>query len=625
MQYNNDRINVNSYESYIQNGRPDMNDSARKISVLKNTGKLIGVMALTLFLTQSLLIFGAQEEIILMIYFLSVLIVSVVTPKFMYGILAALISSFAYDFFTIEPFYAINYNEQFPIFLVMMLIVTFLTGALTMPLKYQAELAHRRELRTETLFGLSQALAEAGDAASIARVITDCLKSFLTHPVILFVDDPKKTPRGSCAPAADGSADIFFTDGELSRIHSVFVRGSTDILEMGEEQLVHYEPVAWSGGVLGVIGVYCDSKFLNQWNRNFISIISRISAHSLALQRAHAVHDDLRVASEREKIRSNLLRSISHDLRTPLTSILGASTAIFEQPDIKEATRNDLLRDIQENTRWLIRMVENILTVTKISQDTIQLNKSMEAAEEVMSQAVSIVRARFPYCLIHLKIPDELVMVPMDATLISQVIINLLENAVKNSYEGELVLFTLAIKDRFALFEISDHGGGIPEHMLDNLFEIHATNGIAADASRGFGIGLSICRTIVHAHGGLIEGANREKGGAKFRFMLPLEDAANGNGATGSSGVAGAAGANGIPGAVEPVGRGILDAPPPGATASSGVAEPVGRGILDAPPSGTTTSSGVAEPVGRDAPGAPPPGATTPEKDEHEHKQNSGN
>jgi len=171
-------------------------------------------------------------------------------------------------------------------------------------------------------------------------------------------------------------------------------------------------------------------------------------------------------------------------------------------------------------------MVENILTVTQISQDSIQLNKSMEAAEEVMSQAVTLVRARFPFCLIHVKIPDELIMVPMDATLISQVIINLLENAVRNSEEGTLVLFTLTLKDRFALFEISDRGGGIPSHILDNLFEVQAQEGIAADSSRGFGIGLSICRTIIHAHGGAIEGHNREKGGAKFSFMLPLDDAA---------------------------------------------------------------------------------------------------
>ena len=243
------------------------------------------------------------------------------------------------------------------------------------------------------------------------------------------------------------------------------------------------------------------------------------------------MHDDLRIDAEKEKTRGNLLSSISHDFRTPLTSILGASTTVMEQKDMLSEMRDSLLADIQDNAKWLIRMVENILMVTRISQESMQLNKRMEAAEEVIAQSVSIVRSRYSDHLVHVKVPGEVVMIHMDATLISQVIINLLENAIKHSGEGSFVILTLQVKDGFALFEVSDRGTGIPAHLLDNIFEIHAqvdaegnpVTDISADPSQGMGIGLSICRTIIQAHGGIIEGHNRKEGGAKFSFWLPLE------------------------------------------------------------------------------------------------------
>ena len=489
--------------------------------------KLVGVMLLTFLLTMAFFSFGMGSESVLMIYILAVLIVSVITPNYIYGVLAALIASLTFDIFIIEPYDGLNFGAQIPITLITMLIVTVLTSSLTMLLKHQAYIAHKREQRADLMFELSQALADAKDSASVAVITTDCLSSIIKSSIVMFTADPKSAPLETCAPAVIGDPAELFTERELTRVHRLFVNGTEDALESGDELPVYYEPIVLGNAVLGVIGIRCVEKTLSLWNQDLVSLISQIAAHALELQRAREIQNELRIGSEREKMRSNLLRSISHDLRTPLTSILGASAAIYGQPLMPEETRNGLLTDMQDNTKWLIRMVESILTVTRISQEAVQLHKSLEAAEEIISQSVTIVRARFPECLIHVKIPDELIMVPMDATLISQVIINLLENAVRNSDEGALVLFTLTVKNRFAYFEVSDRGGGIPAHILDNLFEIHARDEIAADSSRGFGIGLSICRTIILAHGGTIEGHNREKGGAMFTFMLPLDDTAD--------------------------------------------------------------------------------------------------
>jgi two-component system sensor histidine kinase KdpD len=219
-----------------------------------------------------------------------------------------------------------------------------------------------------------------------------------------------------------------------------------------------------------------------------------------------------------ERERAVLLRAISHDLRTPLSSILGASSAMLEQENPDRETTDRFLKNIKENAEWLIRIVENLLSVTKISDGAIELSKTLEAAEEVAAQAASITRKRFPGRHIEIKGPEELLLVPMDATLVSQAIINLLENAIKNSEGGSAVSLEVEKYGNYARFSVSDSGRGIPRPMLDSLFEPKPPV-----SEGGFGIGLSICKTIIAAHGGTIEGRNKKEGGAHFCFSLPLK------------------------------------------------------------------------------------------------------
>ena len=241
-----------------------------------------------------------------------------------------------------------------------------------------------------------------------------------------------------------------------------------------------------------------------------------------------------KIALEREKraeslaqgetTRAALLRSISHDLRTPLTGIMGASATLLEGREMQEAAKSRLLVDIRKSAQWLLRMVENILTLTRLSTETVRPRKGAQSAEEALSQAVSIVRARFPNCRISVRLPDQPLLAPIDLTLVSQVLINLLENAVRYSPEGEPVLVTLSRAGDFAQFEVTDSGRGIPPQMLDRLFSPQKQPDQNEDKLAGAGVGLSICQTIVEAHGGVIQGQNREEGGARFTFQLPLEE-----------------------------------------------------------------------------------------------------
>ena len=232
--------------------------------------------------------------------------------------------------------------------------------------------------------------------------------------------------------------------------------------------------------------------------------------------------ESVRAEVEKEKMRGNLLRAISHDLRTPLTGISGAATAVLEQHgNMTWEQEKEMLQDIDEDAQWLIRMVENLLSITRISSGQTKIAKTDEAAEEVIAAVMMSFRKQHPKLRVHVSVPDELLIVPMDAILIRQVLLNLLENAAQHAGENIEIWLSVEKRDGWAVFSVRDNGCGIPEDDLPHLFDGSLKTDSTADASRGMGIGLSVCKTIVKAHGGTIHANNSEKGGAVFTFTLP--------------------------------------------------------------------------------------------------------
>ena len=226
-----------------------------------------------------------------------------------------------------------------------------------------------------------------------------------------------------------------------------------------------------------------------------------------------------------EEMRANLLRAVSHDLRTPLTSISTAASLLSSRSeDIPPDRRRAMLEEISDDAQWLIRMVENLLSITRVG-GAADVRKTPEAAEEVISEAVRKYRARFDTPTASVSLPEELVMVPMDAILIRQVLSNLLENAAFHAEGAKNVRVTLRAEGDMAVFEVCDDGAGIPEARLKTLFDPSAASpGDSAHSRNNMGIGLSVCRTIVMAHGGALSAKNREGGGACFRFTLPMKE-----------------------------------------------------------------------------------------------------
>lgn len=256
----------------------------------------------------------------------------------------------------------------------------------------------------------------------------------------------------------------------------------------------------------------------------FLVMMTICVATGIVTSRAKKVSEMEREA-EREKIHSNLLRAVSHDIRTPLTGIVGATNVLLEQDDtLTPQQRRELLKNANEEAQWLIHIVENLLSITRIGAgEDAQVTKTPEAAAEVIEGAVGKFRRRYPQIDVEVRLPEEFFLVPMDPLLIQQVMTNLLENAAVHGVTTTRVAVSLEKRGKWARFTVCDNGRGIPEGRLHNLFD-GTQSAQKGDSTRSMGIGLSVCKTVVAAHRGKIKGENIKGSGARFTVDLPLEE-----------------------------------------------------------------------------------------------------
>jgi two-component system sensor histidine kinase KdpD len=238
--------------------------------------------------------------------------------------------------------------------------------------------------------------------------------------------------------------------------------------------------------------------------------------------------EKIKAESEKERMRGNLLRAVSHDLRTPLTSIYGATSVIIENYDsINKEKQLKLLGEIHEDSQWLIRMVENLLSVTRIDDSITKVRKDFVVLEELMDSVIVKFKKHYPNQKLLIEVPNEFISIPMDPILIQQVLMNLMENAVVHAKGMTELKISVHKDNQKAIFEVKDDGCGIPEERLSRLFTgyLDRDSSVPTDGSRNnMGIGLSVCSTIIKAHGGTISAKNRPEGGALFAFTLEMED-----------------------------------------------------------------------------------------------------
>lgn len=496
----------------------------------KDAAKTLGLLVGATLLSFGLQRLNIGDQNIIMAYILSVLVISRVTDGYVYGMIASIISVLTFNFFFTEPYFTFNAIQAgYPVTFVIMLLVAMITSTLTVRIKTEAKLAVQRERRTEVLYEINKKLLATREREGIVDITNHYIVHLFGRSVAFFAKDPQKGESGTVMQATeDGNAAFLNSPEEKAVAHWVFLNqkqagAGTDTL-MGAGAF--YMPVMSQGKVLAVWGISCEKGNLDHPTRQFLRMIASQVAMALERQSLSDEQRTVLVESEKEKMRSTLLRAISHDLRTPLASILGASSAIRENArTIDEETHDKLIANIQEESQWLIRMVENLLSVTRLNDSTSKVTKHMEAAEEVVAEAVVRIKQRFPEREIMVSVPEEFIEVPMDGTLIAQVLINLLDNAIKHSAVESPVMVQLKQKGDYLQFEVLDHGKGISGEDFPYLFTGNKpSEHKSPDSSRGMGIGLSICMTIIKAHNGSMEAENRKEGGAIFRFALPLKE-----------------------------------------------------------------------------------------------------
>ncbi len=438
---------------------------------------------------------------------------------------SAVLSVAAFDLFYIPPYltFAVS-NSRYILTFTVMLIVGLVISALTEQIRLQAEAARLREARTAALYALSRELTQLRDTPSIAACAARHIGEMLDGQALILLPDA----AGGLAPVSHSHSERFVEPRELPAANWAFDhhgpagRGT----EHFPESTATYLPLTAADRTVGVLGIIpmLANRLHDPDSRALLDALCRQTAialqHVLLAQEAQA--SELRARSE--ELRSSLLSSVSHDLRTPLAAVTGAASTLLTQGDALAATtRRDLLQAIYEEATRLGRLVANLLDMTRLHSGTLVLRQEWTPIEEPIGAVLGYLEAQLGARELRVAITSGLPLLLLDAVLVEQLLVNLLENAIKYGGGGPIEIRADLDGDDVVL-EVADHGPGIPIGHEDRIFEkfYRAAQG---GATGGVGLGLAICRAVATAHGAHIAAGHRPGGGAVFRVIFPRRGA----------------------------------------------------------------------------------------------------
>ncbi len=497
--------------------------------ILSDILKTVLILSASAILSYLIIHKTGEDSNVYIFYILSVIIISKITEGYFCSFIASFLGILVvyYCLFFLNLRFTPS-SEGYHLTLAGMFIISVIISMTTANLKKHAREAEIREEKTRQLNEISRKLLSLNGAENIGSLALEYVSSLTGCSCVFYSKSPQSGEPGMIHSLDPKHIPIMNSSHERFVAHWVFenqkIAGfQTDF---GNESSCTYLPLISHKKIWGVMGIFqlCQ-KPLDKSTLDYLKLI--ISQAAIALEREYLSdsQQNILLETEKEKMRANLLRAISHDLRTPLTGMIGASETIMNNKEqLSQKEQDKLIKYIHEDSNWLLHMVENLLSVTRIKEGVSSVSKSPEPLEEVVTAAVGRLRKRYPKANVQVKIPEEFLMVPMDATLIMQVLINLLENGVKHAGKGSLLSLNVTASENEVLFQVADNGKGLTFNDTDSVFEgISPTTAQTSDAVKGIGIGLSICKTIIMAHGGTINAQNQLSGGALFTFTLPLE------------------------------------------------------------------------------------------------------
>ena len=473
-----------------------------------------------------------SEANIIMIYQLGVLVVAMVTSGRLYSLAASILSILIFNFFFTVPLFTFHFNDKsyLATFLVMFL-VAFLSSSLTTRIKRQARLASRQAYRTQVLLEASQTLQKAEGQEAILEAMAVQLRKLLERTALYYPVLPDGTlgqPRFfPVEPTVDTGAYLGPDETAVAswvQKNNKHAGATTNTLPNAK---CLYLAVRGEGSALAVAGIAIEEgREPDAFEKNLMLAIvdecGLVLEKELLGQEKHRVEEQ----AQQEALRANLLRAISHDLRTPLTAISGNAGILMENASVLDAAkRRQLYTSIYDDSMWLANLVENLLSVSRIENGTIRLKMEPELLEEVFQEALTHLDRKAKEHTITVELPDDMLMAKMDARLIVQVVINIVNNAIKYTPPGSHVQVSARKRGESVEVRIADDGPGISDEAKAKLFDMFYTaNNARGDGRRGLGLGLSLCRSIVQAHGGSITVEDNYPKGAIFSFTLPLAE-----------------------------------------------------------------------------------------------------
>jgi two-component system sensor histidine kinase KdpD len=457
----------------------------KKKIMIRNTGKTLGVLAAATGLALLMDFLKVGNESVIMVFLLGVLFTAVLTSSRGWAIFVAVLSVMLFNFFFTVPLYTfLVYKPSDFTLLVFYLVTAIVAGTITSRLQSEIELSEKNEHTAVTLYKVSSAfLAESDEQGIISSGEKLLAENTGLKAKVFLGDQEPKTEEGTAV------YDIGSTSGRIGRVQ--VSGGQPDELQ----DLI--------------IRAVC-------------------SQMGTALEREKLVteREEIRLAMEKERQRSMLLRSIGHDLRSPLTALSGAGSLLSDNYDrLTDAERQKLAKDVSEESVWLTDLVENIMNMTRINESHLLLNKEYEVIDDVVAEAVKHTERLFQGRSIQVDLPEEVLAAEMDGKLIAQVIVNLLENAARHAPADSSIRIQVRKEDQNIAVSVLDSGTGVPKEIRGRLFQKYVTQDTGiADGRKGLGLGLAICRAIVEAHGGTIRYDDNVPKGSVFTFTIPMED-----------------------------------------------------------------------------------------------------
>ncbi|MCL6598315.1 MAG: DUF4118 domain-containing protein [Alicyclobacillus macrosporangiidus] len=501
------------------------NEQNKEKSFFKKLIILIFIMSLCTAISLLFRHLKIYESNIVMMYLLGILLFSYVAGGYLYSFTASICGVLLYNFFFTEPYYTLQvYRPDYPITFLVMFTVGFITSMLTIKVKLETQLVEEREERIKSLYYIGKKLLQVQSGEYLAKVSAEEIsRLFNANVLVQFFE----SSGNFCYRNVEGE-DVFTEHKELIAALETYQTGSpcgcgTLLFSLAK---AYYTPVLSQNGVLGVIGISLpESLTLSNTQRTLIDAIVPQIAVIFERERLYEKQQEIQLEIQGERLRTDMLRSISHDLRTPLTGIMGLASTMMDNFDkVSDEVKKNFLKDIYDDAEWLNELVENILQTTRFEEGNVKLNIEEEVAEEIVTEAVAHVKKHELGHKIKVNIPDEIIFLRVDGVLIRQVLVNLLSNALKYSPQKSDIIVSIYRNDNCVIFEVIDNGPGISQVDFQHIFErfYHRNNKEIANR-QGIGLGLSLCKSIVEAHGGKISIRNNEPHGTIASFSILSE------------------------------------------------------------------------------------------------------